>query len=72
MFKSHLYFIFCELTIVSFAHSSHSFFLAGPTACGSSGDRGSKQCHSSNPSHSSDNGRSLTAVPPGNFVIGYF
>ena len=27
MFKSHLYFIFCELTIVSFAHSSHSFFF---------------------------------------------
>ena len=42
------------------------FFLAVPMACESSLGQGSKLLHSSDPSHSSDNARSLTARPPGN------
>ena len=32
-------------------------------------DQGLKLCHSSDPSHCSDNARSLTAMPPGNSSI---
>ena len=47
---------------------SHLLFLAIPTVCRSSWDQGSNPWHSSDPSHCSDNARSLTSKPPGNSI----
>ena len=48
---------------------THSVFLAVTVACKSSQGQGSNLCHSSGPSHSSDNTRSLTHWATREFLI---